>query len=144
VFAVDTNIFLYAHFELYPQHAKAREFCQDLLAQADDWCIAWQVVYEYLRVATHPAIHMKPLTIQQALADMEPYLLAEQAHILVPTNQHRPVLEAVAASLPGVRGNFIHDVHYATLLHEHGVSLIYTADTDFKKFGFLDVVDPTA
>jgi hypothetical protein len=143
VFAVDTNLFLYGHFELYPQHDRARTFCEQLLCEAKDWCIGWQIVYEYVRIATHPKIHRVPLTVEQALADMKPYLAASNAHVLDHSGQHLPILEAVAAALPRARGNFIHDVHYATLLREHGVSIIYTADTDFKKFDFLEVRDPT-
>jgi hypothetical protein len=143
VFAVDTNIFLYAHFDLFPQHSKAREFCARLLAAGDDWCIGWQVVYEYFRITTHPAILKQPLSLAQAVADLEPYLRAESGHILTHTHQHRPVLEAVAKTVPTARGNFIHDVHYAALLQEHGVSRIYTADSDFTKFPFLEVIDPT-
>jgi predicted nucleic acid-binding protein len=47
------------------------------------------------------------------------------------------------AALPSARGNFLHDVRYAVLLREHGVRRICTADSDFKKFDFLDVMDPT-
>lgn len=143
MFAVDTNILVYAHFDRYPQHARARAFCQRLLSEADDWCIGWQVVYEYIRITTHPSIHTTPLTIDQALTDLEPYLTADSGHLLMHTPQHRPVLEAVAAAMPSARGNFIHDLHYAALLREHGVSCIYTADTDFEKFDFLEVIDPT-
>jgi uncharacterized protein len=143
MFAVDTNVFIYAHFELYPQHAKARRFCERLLRAEDDWCIAWQVVYEYVRITTHPSIHKVPLTLERALADLDPYLSAEHGYLLTHTEQHRPVLEAVVGSTPTARGNFIHDVHYAALLREHGVSRIYTADSDFDKFDFLEVIDPT-
>lgn len=144
MFAVDTNILIYAHFDRYPQHRKARAFCERLLsATVDDWCLGWQVVYEYVRITTHPSIHNTPLTLEHALADLEPYLSADHGHVLTHTEQHRPVLEAVASAVPAARGNFIHDVHYAALLREHGVSRIYTADSDFQKFGFLDVVDPT-
>ena len=144
MFAVDTNILVYAHFDLYPRHARARAFCEQLLSSSDDWCIVWQVVYEYVRIATHPSVHQLPLTIDEALADLRPYLSAERCHVLTHTAQHQPVLEAVAGDVPTARGNFIHDVHYATLLREHGVTRIYTADSDFEKFRFLDVVDPTA
>jgi uncharacterized protein len=144
LFAVDTNILVYAHFDRYPQHAKARAFCEELLSSTDDWCIGWQVVYEYVRITTHPSIHTTPLTIEQALADLDPYLTVDHGHVLTHTAQHRPVLESVASAMPTARGNFIHDVHYAALLREHGVSRIYSADSDFEKFGFLDVIDPTA
>ena len=143
MFAVDTNIFIYGHFALYPQHDKARSFCAGLLAGDEDWCIGWQVVYEYVRITTHPSIHRKPMTLQGALADLDPYLSADRGHVLVHSEQHRPILESVAAAVPSARGNFLHDLHYAVLLREHGVSRIFTADSDFAKFDFLTVVDPT-
>jgi hypothetical protein len=144
VFAVDTNILVYGHFDGYPQHPAARQFCGRLLGGGADWCLGWQIVYEYVRVVTHPAVHTRPLSIAEALADLDPYLSSETVHVLGHTPQHRPVLESVARELRNARGNFVHDVHYAALLREHGVSRIYTADTDFKKFDFLEVIDPTA
>jgi hypothetical protein len=41
-----------------------------------------------------------------------------------------------------VRGNLVPDAHIATILRQHGVKRIYTADTDFRKFGFLKVINP--
>ena len=36
----------------------------------------------------------------------------------------------------------MHDVHVAVLMREHGVRQIYTRDTDFHKFKFLQPIDP--
>jgi predicted nucleic acid-binding protein len=47
------------------------------------------------------------------------------------------------AEVPATAGNLVHDCHYAALLREHGIKRLYTADADFKRFDFLDVVDPT-
>ena len=144
MFAVDTNILIYGHFPSYPRHAKARTFCERLLKFEQDWCMVWQVVYEYVRITTHPSVHKVPLTLSQALSDLDPYISSNACHMLLPTTQHRPILEAVAADTPDARGNFIHDLHYAVLLKEYGINEIYTADSDFKKFAFLKVTDPTA
>jgi predicted nucleic acid-binding protein len=40
------------------------------------------------------------------------------------------------------RGNLVPDAHIATILREHGVLKIYTGDADFRKFGFLEVINP--
>lgn len=32
--------------------------------------------------------------------------------------------------------------HIAALLRQHGVDRIYTADSDFRKFAFLEVINP--
>jgi predicted nucleic acid-binding protein len=34
------------------------------------------------------------------------------------------------------------DAHVASLLRQHGVGTLYTNDADFKRFGFLRVVNP--
>ena len=34
------------------------------------------------------------------------------------------------------------DAHTAVLMREHGVRRIYTRDTDFHRFPFIEVVDP--
>jgi predicted nucleic acid-binding protein len=41
-----------------------------------------------------------------------------------------------------VRGNLVPDAHLAALLRQHGVRRLYTADTDFHRFPFLEVSDP--
>ena len=40
------------------------------------------------------------------------------------------------------RGNLVPDAHLAALLRQHGVSTLYTADADFRRFDFLDVRNP--
>ena len=47
-------------------------------------------------------------------------------------------------SFAGIYGNLVPDAHIATILRQHGVRRFYTADTDFKKFDFIEVVNPLA
>ena len=42
------------------------------------------------------------------------------------------------------RGTFFHDAHLAALCLEHGIRKIATTDIEFRKFPFLEVIDPTA
>lgn len=62
--------------------------------------------------------------------------------MLVETDRHRHVASEVFAEVPGISGNLIFDAHTAILMREHGVKTIYTRDTDFNRFPFLDVIDP--
>ena len=41
-----------------------------------------------------------------------------------------------------VRGNLVPDAHLAALLRQHGIRTLYTNDSDFRKFSFLDVRNP--
>ena len=43
-----------------------------------------------------------------------------------------------------LEGNLMHDAHTAALMREHGIRRIYTRDTDFHRFPFLEPVDPMA
>lgn len=52
------------------------------------------------------------------------------------------MLREVLASVTGARGGFFYDCRIAALMREHDVRTIATADTDFRKFGFLKVVNP--
>jgi hypothetical protein len=46
--------------------------------------------------------------------------------------------------LPHLAGNLMHDAHTAVLMREHGIRVIYTRDTDFHRFPFLELIDPVA
>lgn len=89
-------------------------------------------------------MHDAPLTFAAALNNLKPYLSARGCHLLAHGPGHLQTLEELVRRLPQARGNFAHDCHYAALLREHGVRTIYTADQDFRRFDFLEVIDPTA
>ncbi|MBI2335876.1 MAG: PIN domain-containing protein [Deltaproteobacteria bacterium] len=140
--AIDTNLFLYAHIEDFFEHTKARSFLKKILQQKDFFYISWQVYYEYVRLTTHPRVLKKPLSVKQACADLSPYLKHPHCRLLLESPHHEEILNEVLQNLPGAKGNFIHDCHYAALLKENGITKIATADTDFKKFDFLEVLNP--
>lgn len=140
--AIDTNVFIYAHFKQYEQHSVVRLFLQKLLDSGEVFYLSWQIYYEYLRQATHPQAYKHHLTLAEAARDFSVYLDLPQCHILQETAQHRDVVLSLSQELPSTKGNFVHDLHYAAILKEHGVKEILTCDMDFKKFDFLKVVNP--
>jgi predicted nucleic acid-binding protein len=64
--------------------------------------------------------------------------------MLVPGERHSQVAAAVIREVPHLAGNLIHDAHTAILMREHGIRRIYTRDTDFHRFPFLEPLDPVA
>jgi predicted nucleic acid-binding protein len=46
--------------------------------------------------------------------------------------------------VPHLEGNLMPDAHTAVLMREHGIRRIYTRDTDFHRFPFVEPVDPMA
>jgi predicted nucleic acid-binding protein len=58
------------------------------------------------------------------------------------TERHRHVAAEIFAEVPGITGNLVFVAHTAILMRENGIRTIYTRDTDFNRFPFLDTVDP--
>ncbi|MGH8911552.1 MAG: VapC toxin family PIN domain ribonuclease, partial [Acidimicrobiia bacterium] len=83
-----------------------------------------------------------PLMSVQAWSFMEAFVSGRAVRILDHTDRHFLLLGELLTARPSVGANLIHDAHTAVLLQEHGVRTIYTRDSDFRKFPFLEVVDP--
>jgi len=142
VFVVDTNILLYAINPDAPDHARAREQLEEWRRADRRWFVTWGIVYEFLRVSTHPRVFPEPLALAAAREWIDALLTAPGAGVLVETDRHATVLREVAASQPRIAGNLLHDLHIAVLMKEHGIEEIRTADADFHQFRFLRVVNP--
>ncbi|HLB37757.1 MAG TPA: PIN domain-containing protein [Gemmatimonadales bacterium] len=104
--------------------------------------LTWGIVYEFLRVTTHPAVFATPLDLPTARAWVATVLASPRAGLLVETDRHAEVLEELARLHPRLAGSLLHDLHTAALMKEHGIPEIRTADTDFHQFPFLRVVNP--
>jgi toxin-antitoxin system PIN domain toxin len=142
VFVVDTNVLLYAANQSSPGH----ELCKRLFArwrnQTEPWYLTWGIIYEFLRVSTHPRVFPKPLSLENAWAFLDAALASPAAEVLQETERHGTLLKEMAAEVPGLRGNLVFDAHIAVLMREHGIKRIYTHDADFRGFPSLEVIDP--
>jgi predicted nucleic acid-binding protein len=49
-----------------PDHARCRELLESFRPLKTPWYVTWGIVYEFLRVVTHPRVLSRPLTPQQA------------------------------------------------------------------------------
>ncbi|MGI9044058.1 MAG: TA system VapC family ribonuclease toxin [Gemmatimonadaceae bacterium] len=144
MFVVDTNLLLYAVNPDAPEHPSAHGLVEEWRRGDRSWFLTWSIIYEFLRVSTHPRVFSRPLDLPRAQAWIVTLLACPSASILVPTDRHMEVLRELAVRLPRLRGNIVHDLHTAALMREHGVSEIRTADLDFHQFAFLDVINPLA
>ena len=99
---------------------------------------------EFLRVITRPRIFRKPWTAPKAWDFVEAILAAPSFSLLVPSERHAEVAAGVVRKSTNLRGNLLYDAQTAILMREHGIKRIYTRDTDFHRFPFLEPIDPTA
>jgi len=142
LFVVDTNILIYGADKDAPEHDRCRRFLESCRAQTTPWYLTWGIVYEFLRVVTHPRVMAKPFTSDQAWAFLNALFASSSLGLLVETDRHRHAAAEVFAEVPGISGNLVFDAHTAVLMRENGVRTIYTRDTDFNRFPFLDTIDP--
>lgn len=144
MFVVDTNLLLYAVNPDAPEHGIAHALVDQWRHEERPWFVTWGILYEFLRVSTHPRVFAQPMDLHRAHDWVAALLASRSVSVLTPGSRHLAVLEELAARHPRVRGNLVHDLHTVVLMREHGVTEIRTADTDFHQFTFLDVVNPLA
>jgi len=144
MFIVDTNVLVYAADRDSEHHEVCRALLESWRAQATPWYLSWNVIYEFLRVTTHPRVFRTPWTAKEAWAFVSAVLASPGLTLLVPTERHASVVNAVIEEVPGLRGNLVHDARTAILMREHGIRQIFTRDTDFHRFPFITPLDPVA
>ena len=139
---IDTNILLYAANRTGREFRPAKRFLDRHLKDRVPWCLTWPVIYEVLRVATHPRVFPRPLAAAEAIGFLDPLLQSPSLTVLVPTERHHELLRQTLREVSSPAGNLMHDIATAVTLREHGVGEIVTADADFLRFKFLKVVNP--
>jgi toxin-antitoxin system PIN domain toxin len=142
-FAIDVNILLYASDAESPSHDRAAAFLHDCATGCELFCIAWTTAMSYLRIATHPAIFSRPLTAGEAMDNLEALLALAHCRTIGEEDGFWQTWREVTRTLP-VRGNAVRDAHLTCVLRQHGVRRLYTHDRDFRRFDFLEVIDPLA
>ncbi|MAE70303.1 MAG: VapC toxin family PIN domain ribonuclease [Gemmatimonadetes bacterium] len=142
MFVVDTNLLIYAADRSFEEHEPCRGLLEQWLGQASAWYSTWGILYEFVRVTTHRRVFRSPWSAVQAWAFVDALLASPSFSVLVETERHPVVARSVLDEVPDLRGNLVHDGHTAVLMREHGIRTIYTRDTDFHRFPFVEVRDP--
>jgi toxin-antitoxin system PIN domain toxin len=140
-YSIDANVLLYASNSACAEYAAASEFLENRAEDPDLLCLTWPVLMAYQRIATHPAIFDRPLDPDVAWRNIDGLLALPRTRVLREEEGFGDAYRETSASLH-VRGNLVPDAHIATILRQHGVTRIYTADADFRKFAFLEVINP--
>lgn len=140
-YSIDANLLLYASNTSAPEHQKAVAFLSARAVDQDLMCLTWPVLMAYLRISTHASIFETPLKPEEAWGNIQKLLQLPRT-LVISENREFPETYQMATRGLVVRGNLVPDAHIAALLLQNGVKRIYTADSDFRKFTFLEVVNP--
>lgn len=138
---VDTNILVYATHTASPFHERARALVEHLVAGPAIAYLLWPTVLGYLRIVTHPAILGAPLSVDQAMANVETVLAPSHVRVTGEGDEFWPAFGRVVADARP-RGTQVPDAHLVGLMHEHAVSTIWTHDRGFRRFSGITVKDP--
>jgi predicted nucleic acid-binding protein len=114
VIVIDTNILVYAADADSAWHARSRDWLEHQRGRPDAWYTTWPILYEFMRVTTHPRVMKQPWS-------------APHAWEFVSALLGSPGLGVLAQP--------------AILMREHGIRRICTRDANFHRFAFLEVVD---
>jgi uncharacterized protein len=140
-YSIDTNILLYASDQESVYHDKAKRFMEGRGDDPDLLCLTWGTLMGYQRIATHPSIFRNPMSPQESWDNVERLLDLPRCRVIGEQEGFAEDFAELTRILV-VKGNLVPDAHLATILRQHGVSKIYTVDTDFRKFDFLQVINP--
>ena len=139
---IDTNLLLYAANAEAAEHAAAHRFLTAAGRSADRWYLTEGILYEFLRVATHPRVFPRPLSKPQVIEFLHPLWSGSVFTVLTAGDRHWELLQAELGSLAHPSGNLFFDIRTVVLMREHGVRSIYTADVDFLQFKDIEVINP--
>jgi len=144
VLVVDTNVLVYAADLDSPYHSACRSWLEAQRRKPDAWYSTWPIVYEFLRVTTHPRVMRNPWSPALAWSFIASLLPAPGFSVLGYTRRHPEILEHLLTEMPHLAGNILHDAHTVCLMREHGLRQIVTRDADFHRFKGIEVLDPVS
>ena len=140
---IDTNVLVYAADDAAREQSACRRILEESHRGRTPWYLTWGIVYEFLRVVTHPRVLRQPREIAEAWSFVTALLASPSNGVLVATPLHEEVATHIVNDHRGIlSGNLLYDAHTVTLMHEYGVSRIVTRDADFHRFRGVEVVDP--
>ncbi len=144
MFAIDTNILVYAHNKSSVFNEEASEFLEWKMNLRDangnlTVCIPSQVLMEFINVITRQNIQ-SPLSLPEAINIIQDYLDSDIRII----NQKETQIQTFIELLSSVTTRkTIFDIVLTATLKDNNISGLYTVNVnDFKEFDFLDIKNP--
>lgn len=135
--ALDTNILIGIMVSSSSLHEEA---VRGLANLSDDICITPTNVGEILRLLTHSKVFHSPVKLGKAMAALSDLIESYRIRILDEDVNWWKSLGEIEKLIPGLKGNEIFDARIAICLKQHNVKRIYTLDSDFKKYPFLQPI----
>jgi toxin-antitoxin system PIN domain toxin len=137
-FTVDANLLLYASDLSSPRQPKAYENLSRLARGPAIAYLFWPVLMAYLRISTHSSIFSAPLSAEEAMENVSALVALPNVRCPGESAGFWDVYEHIAAG-QNIRGNLVPDAHIVALMRQHGATVIWTDDRDFRRFDGITV-----
>jgi predicted nucleic acid-binding protein len=130
---VDTNVLVYASQKRSAFHARAVACLQAAQGERRALWISRQVLREYLATVTRPQHDETPLSMAEAIADIDRF--EQDFNVAEDGPEVFAELLRLLAHVP-VAGKQVHDANLAATMLAHGIMRLLTFnDADFRRFG---------
>jgi len=139
--AVDSNLLVYGHREVFPWHHDACARLIEVDYGSAGWAIQWKCIKAFLSIVTHPRIYAPPTPLVKAIDQVEAWLESPNLVLLSESEGYWPELRSLLQT-GRVSGPQVHDARIAALCRQHGVSELWSIDRDFSRFPGLIVRNP--
>jgi len=137
---VDANLLLYAEDSRSVHHARACAWWDAQLSETNPVALSWPVLTAFLRIATNPRLHQRPLTLREGIERIQSWLDQPCVRIVQATDEHWPIFQKMLRA-GNATANLVSDAHLAALAIEHNCELQST-DADFARFAGLKWKNP--
>lgn len=140
MFAIDTNILVYAHDKSSPFNRKAVSFIETKMnKEISDFCIPSQVISEFINAITRNSLP-NPLTLKESIGVVRNYLDFGITIINPKETQTQTFLDVLSKVKTRKK---IFDVVLASSLKDNNIEEFYTVNVkDFEEFNFLQIINP--
>ncbi len=144
MYALDTNLLVYAHNTASPFHSQAKAFVEQVMNTRDvdgnlTICLPAQVLMEFLNVITWHQLGT-PLPLPDAIQIVQDYLDTGVTILYHQSTQLDTLLDLLKTVTTRKK---VFDVALVATLKDHGISGLYTVNTkDFEEFVFLNAQNP--
>ena len=129
---IDINILIYAVNPASRFHTRIRSWWEELLEGTEPVGLAWLVLVGFIRVTTNPKAFDRPLTLDQALGEVDGWLANPIVRLVQETDEHWSKLHQLIESV-GTAANLTNDAHLAALANSYGATIV-SSDRDFSRF----------
>lgn len=136
----DVNLLLYAHFDAFPEHPRARRWWEGCVNGREPVGIALPAMFGFIRVATNRRIFDVAMDVAVAIQTVDGWLERDNVRLVLPGARHLEISFRLLREL-GTGANLTTDVQLAALAIEHQAEL-HSADLDFGRLRGVTWLNP--